>query len=263
MALLPLIHARRIRSPAEAEALFRGLRERRVALRGLRTADPAALRVVLDATRRWRSRATLAFDGGALTEAVWEALADLAPRRFAYLDVRSPAAALRLWPAHAVVHLRGPQARLEAALAEPLVVGARSRDGRALDVRALAPDASAVDVTTQDPARALALFRRAGDDRLLRSFIQDPHPSCHAALLRLLVAAGVEVSAELTLRRADARALTERLPAGAIEWQAARVTVDLATGELRGFITSPNTLPEDQRRWHARIDGALRRGGLT
>ena len=268
MAMFPLRHARTIRSPAEAEALFRGLGERRVALRGLAARDPAGLRVLVEATAgsaESRGWTTLTFAGGSLTTEGWRALEELAPQRFAYLDVRGPAASLRLWPTQWVVNMTGPRAQLEALLGAPLTEGrhARAATRPALVVREADPGVLYVVADAEAPAQALALFRRVAGEALAHSFIKDPHPSCHGALLRLLIAVGVEVRGDLVLDLARARALTERFADAEVEWQADHTSVDLPSGRLHGFILSPNTSEEDQRRWHAAIDRALRRGGLT
>lgn len=263
--MFPLSHARTIRSAAEAEALLRGLGQVWVSVRGPSTRDPAGLRVLVEATAESKGWTALTFEGGSLTPEGWQALEELAPRRFGYLDVRDSVANLRLWPAEWVVSATGPRAWLEAQLGAPLTEGRhpRAEAGLELVVRAADPAKAYVVANAESPARAFALFRRLAGDSLAHSFIKEPHPSCHEVLLRLLVSLGVEVRADLFVGLARARALTERFVDAEIEWQADHVCVDFPSGRLHGFILSPNTTEDDQRRWHAMVDRGLERGGLS
>src|SRR5688572_25608779 len=97
MALIPIEHAHRLGSPAEAEAWFRAFGEKRVSARGFHTSDPERFARLVDAIEPRREH-TVSFEGGTLGPQAFDALDVLSRSRFQYLHVRTTAAILRIWP---------------------------------------------------------------------------------------------------------------------------------------------------------------------
>jgi hypothetical protein len=115
------------------------------------------------------------------------------------------------------------------------------------------------DLRATSPELALRLFHALTTGPLARGHITGIRDGARASLLAFLRASGAEVSATLELPVAVARDLAEAFAETAIDWQARAVIVDFPEGRIHGFLTTPKVEERDRKRWHARIDKALRR----
>src|SRR4051794_37806580 len=96
--LLPIEHEYRLRSPADAEAFFRGLhlfgRRASVGVRGHHTKDPRRILRLVSSIEPKRDH-QISFGAGKMDLA---AMAQLADKRFHYFDLSTRAAVYRSWP---------------------------------------------------------------------------------------------------------------------------------------------------------------------
>ncbi len=232
MTLIPVEHLRRLASPGEAEAFYRGLRVRRVGVRGFHTRDPGRIEALVAAAEPKREH-TISFRDGALEGAARPALVELCGCAFDYFDLACSGASLRVWPGRRSWVTRLPR-RTDADFQE-----------------------------TKTSAEALDRLGRLGAETIVRGHISGITVPSRASLVRFLLAAGAEVHATLDVALPTARALTERFPGQELDWQAEMVLVDFPEGRIHGFLVTPKAGARHQRRWQARIDKALRRAGLV
>jgi hypothetical protein len=231
MALIPMEHARRLVSPAEAEAFYRGLRQQRVSVRGFHTTDPRRVEALVAAADPGHDH-TLSFQGGTLGDAARAALHELCGREFEYLDLRTAAASLRVWP------------------------------GRYTWVDRLSGHTSTDHLETTSIDEALDRFDGIGGRQLVQGHISRITEGARAPLLELLGAARPEVHVVLDVTLSAARSLTELFVGQKLDWQADMILVDFPAGRIHGFLKMPNIGERYQRRWQARVDEALRRARL-
>ncbi|HWU90640.1 MAG TPA: hypothetical protein VN253_25415, partial [Kofleriaceae bacterium] len=107
MALIPIEYPERLRSPAEAEALYRRLGDERVGVRGFRTNDPRRIERLVSAIDPGHD-STVNFETGLLDERGWARLGELAAAGAQYLDVHAGGANFRMWPEQTKVYARLP-----------------------------------------------------------------------------------------------------------------------------------------------------------
>jgi hypothetical protein len=125
VALIPIEYPERLRSPAEAEAFYRRLGDRRVGVRGFRTNDPRRIERLVSAIEPGHD-STVHFEAGLLDGRGWARLEALAAAPADYVDIHAGGANLRLWPAQAKVYARLPFDGIEGV---SLAFGAPLRAG--------------------------------------------------------------------------------------------------------------------------------------
>lgn len=263
MTLIPVHHALRLRSPAEAEALLRALGDRQVSARGFHTTDPGRLgRLVAACTPKRDS--TVSFEGGTLNAGACAALAELVSSgAFAYFDLRTVDANLRVWPGrHAWVHAAMPAGGLEglcAVFGVTVELGEHVMPGGKLVVNHAG--SYPVDLETQNLADAFAAFDALSSARVERGFVTGLTAAGKPALLQLLLALGTTGSAVLELELAEARVLTEVFAGEPLEWHGT-VIVRFPEGEVCSYLVTPKAGDEDKAQWMRRVDKGLRKAGL-
>lgn len=264
VTLIPVHHALRLRSAAEAEALLRALGDRQVSARGFHTSDPARLgRLVAAVTPRRDS--TVSFEGGTLNAGACVALAALvASGAFAYLDLRTVDANLRVWPGrYAWVHAAMPAGGLEglgAVFDAPVVLGENWVGGAKLVVRG--SGGYPVDLETQDLTEAFAVFDALSSAPVDRGFVTGLTAAGKPLVLKLLLALGTTASAVLDLDLAEARTLGEVFAGERLEWHGS-VIVKFPEGEICGYLVTPNAGEGDRAKWLRRVDRGLKKAGLS
>jgi hypothetical protein len=231
MTLIPIEHPHRLASPAEAEVFYRGLRDRRVGVRGFHTTDPDRFEALIAAAESKREH-TVSFLGGTLDDEARSALSELCGCSFEVLQVRTASASLRVWP------------------------------GRRAWVEGLAERRPTDLVETKSIAEALDRFDGISGEHIDRGHISNLSGQARAPLLSFLSAARTEVHVVLSVTLQAARSLTELFPGQKLDWQSDTARVDFPDGSIRGFLETPRAEERHRRRWQARIDEALRRAGL-
>lgn len=264
VTLIPVHHALRLRSAAEAEALLRALGDRQASARGFHTSDPARLGYLVAAVRP-KSESTVSFEGGTLNAGACAALAGLVSAgAFSYLDLRTADANLRVWPGrHAWVHAAMPAGGLEgleAIFEAPIVVGENWVRGAKLVVRS--SGGYPVDLETRDLAEAFTVFDALSSGPVERGFVIGLTTAGKPLLLKLLLALGTTASAVLELDLAEARALTEVFAGERLEWHGS-VIVKFPEGEICGYLVTPNAGEGDRAKWLRRVDKGLKKAGLS
>jgi hypothetical protein len=267
MTLYLFQHARRLGTADEARRLYEALGEKQVQVYGWKTTDVAQIGRMVAALPE-RERHSLSFEGGTLSAAAREALAVLVLRPYDYLDVRSGNANLRCWPAQrSWVHAQASAAALGQALgqalgpngdlpASPFVLGELTGsfhgDGRHYPV----------DIETRTPQPAWRVFAALSVDALDRGFISGARRSSHDPLLAFLTASRAEVTLDAVLPAATASALVSHAGQASGNFQAGGAMVTFPDGAITGSLTRSNDSEANRKKWHARIDKALRRAGL-
>jgi hypothetical protein len=234
MSLIPIEHAHRLASPAEAEAFFRGLRQRRVSVRGFHTTDPQRIEALVAAADPKREH-TISLRGGTLGDAARAALAELCGSAFWYLDLRTTSASLRVWPKlHTWVD------RLS---------GHTSTDW----------------FETKSINEALDRFNGicGQETEIVQGHITGLTEQTRAPLLGFLRASLTEIHVVLDVRVQTARLLTEQFPGQKLDWQSEMIQVDLPAGRIHGCLKTPKVDERHRRKWQARVDKALRRAKLV
>jgi len=226
MSLIPIEHPRRLASPAEAEAFYRGLGEERVSARGFHTTAPDRFARLVAAIETKHDH-TISFVGGVLGSAARDSLAALATSELSYLDVRTTNASLRIWPGlRAWVH--------------PL------------------------ELETKEPEPALKAFFEITNEEMNRGFVMGGVVSKTKPVLeRFLRDLHATIDAVLDVDVSSARSLTEAYVNEKLDWQAAGVLVDFPEGRIHGFLVTPNVDETYREKWLARIAKALSRASLA
>jgi hypothetical protein len=220
VTLFPLTHAHVVRSPREAAALFKALGEKTVDVRGCYTTDATKIARVVAAVATKRDH-QISFERGAIAPAR-EALRELAlSRAYGYLDVRTRLANLRIWP------------------------------DRYSWVTSDAPTFETTSI-----AAALERFEMLAGEPHDRGFITFAEPA-KPLVTALIVALGAEMHAALEVELPVAIELAEVFAGESFSWAAARIAVRFPSGEISGFLTTPD--PKPTAKWHAWIDKAVRR----
>jgi hypothetical protein len=234
MTLIPIEHAHRLASPTEAEAFFRGLGQRRVAVRGFHTTDPERIEALVAAVNPKRQH-TISFRGGTLGDAARAALAALCGSEFGYLDLRTSPASLRVWP------------------------------GRHTWVDRLSGHTSTDWLETRSITEALDRFNGicGQETEIVQGHITGITEQARAPLLGFLGASLTEVHVVLDVSVQTARLLTEQFPGQKLDWGSEMIQVDFPDGWIHGYLKTPKVDEQHRRRWQARIDKALRRARLV
>lgn len=227
MTLIPISHARKLRSPAEAMALFRALGEKRVAMRGFHTTDAARIERVISAVATKYDH-TISFEGGSIAASAGP-LRDLAlSRAYDYLDVRTRIANLRIWPArHSWVTSDAPT------------------------------------FETTSIAAAVERFHATAGEPHERGFVMRMRDAAKPLVVRLAIALGAELNAVIEVELAVASALTTLFAGERLEWQADGLFVRFPDGEIAGFLKTPKVADKHRAKWHAQIDKAIRKAKLS
>jgi len=231
MALIPVEHPRRLQSPAEAEAFYRGLGDRHVSARGFHTRDVTRIEKLVEAIDPEREH-TISFQQGTLGPAARAALDVLAHATFGYLDlrVRNHEYCLRVWPSlHTWVHH-----------------GAETLETKSID-------------------EALRLFHSVTVDKneLTRGFINGVKPAAKKPLLDFLRVVDAQVDAVLDIDVASARAVTELYRGERLDWQSNMLLVDFPEGRINGYLLSSAMGESERAEWQKRVTKALERAGLS
>lgn len=255
VALIPIEYPRRLRSPAEAEALYRGLGDERVGVRGFRTTDPRRIERLVSAIDPAHD-STISFEAGLLDDRGWARLEALAAERAEYLDVHAGGANLRMWPAQAKVYARLPLegiAGVSCAFGAPLRAGENRHGETTIMIDPVIGYPLAVALSTPDRAIALQMFRALGDAQLSRGHVLRASEPAKHALAPFLHGLGATVHVSLDVRLELARELATACPDLRHDWQASRVLVDFPDGRIHGFLKTPDIGERDRERWLARV----------
>ena len=259
VALIPIEYPERLRSPAEAEALYRKLGDQRVGLRGFRTNDPARIDRLVSAIDPGHDT-TINFETGLLDERGWARLDELAAGRPDYLDVYAGGANLRMWPEQAKVYARLPLdgvAGVAQAFGAPLRTGENRCGETAIVIDPVVGYPLAVALTTPDRAVALRMFRALGDPSVSRGYVMRASEPAKSALGPFLHGLGATVHVVLDVHVEVACELATVYPDLKHDWQASMVLVDFPAGRIHGFLKTPNTGERDREQWLARIRKAV------
>ena len=257
MALIPIAHTRRLTSPAEAERFYRALGYPVVSARGFHTKDHARMARLVDAIEPKREH-TITFEGGRFSKEARAALDVLALAPFQYLDVRTHAEDLRIWPdLHTWVHTK----RSLAELGDGLSMGENDLPDGKVTLASHGPDLP-INIETKSIPLALRFFHAHAEERLNRGFISGVKDAAKAPLLRFLEVLDTRVDAVLEVDVASARSLTELYAGERLDWQANMILVDFPEGKLHGFLTSSTNTPENREAWQARVTQALELANL-
>lgn len=263
MALIPIEYPERLRSPAEARALYRKLGDERVGVRGFRTADPGRVARLVAAIEPGHD-STINFETGLLDERGWARLGELAAGRPDYLDVYAGGANLRMWPEQAKLYARLPLdgvAGVAQAFGAPLRAGANQQGETSIVIDPVVGYPLAVAVTTPDRDVALRMFRALGDPEVSRGYVMRATEPAKSALGPFLRGLGATVHVVLDVHVELACELATVCPDLKHDWQASMVHVDFPTGRIHGFLKTPNTGEHDREQWLARIRKAVPAAG--
>lgn len=246
MSLIPVRHARRLASPAEAEAFFRGLRlltSPSIGLIGLHTQDIKRIVRVIHALDTSESH-TIHFKGGSLNAAARAALTRLVQLPFEFLAITIPGADLRVWHGYnAIVHSDRPFPKKY----DPAEIKATPHGH---------------DLETKKETVALDALFSVADERIKEGHINELKESTKPALLDFLRELQGTVHGSIGVSVANARALSELYAGERLDWRADGIHVTFPEGEIEGFMVSPNTTEDDRKKILKRLDKALARAGL-
>lgn len=231
MTLIPMAHEHRLASPAEAEAFYRGLRQRLVRVRGFHTTDPDRIEALIAAADPKRDH-TVSFRGGVLGEEVRPALLELCGCAFGYFNLSTPSASLRVWP------------------------------GRHTWVESLPRRPAADWLETTSITEALDRFNGICGERIVQGHISRITKQARVPLLGFLGVARTEIHVVLDVTLQTARSLSEQFLGQKLDWQSDGILVDFPEGRIHGSLKTPKVDERHRRKWRARIDKALRKATL-
>jgi hypothetical protein len=259
VALIPIEYPQRLRSPAEAEAFYRKLGDRRVGVRGFRTNDPRRIERLVAAIEPGHD-STINFESGLLDARGWARLAELAEAPADYVDLHAGAANLRIWPAQSKVYARLPFDGIEGvsdAFGARLRAGENRHGDTTIMIDPVVGYPLAVALTTPDRAVALRMFRALGDVQLSRGHVTRASEPAKRALATFLDGLGATVHVSLDVQLELARELAIGCPDLRHDWQASMVLVDFPAGRVHGFLKTPQTTDQDREQWLARVRKAI------
>jgi len=224
VTLIPISHARALRSGAEAAALFRALGEKTVTLRGFHTRDPARIERVVGAIATKHDH-TVSFEGGAIAASSEQLRLLALSRAYDYLDVRTRLANLRIWPArHSWVTSDGPT------------------------------------FETTSIAAAVEHFHATAGEPHERGFVMRMRDEAKVPVARFAIALGAQINATFEAGLEVAVALTELYAGEQLEWGGRDMMfVRFPAGEIAGYLKTPKVDDKHRAKWQARIDKALRK----
>ncbi len=225
MTLIPIEHARALRSPEEAVALFKALGEKTVSLRGFYTTDATKISRVIQAVAT-KFDHTVSFEGGVIALAPLRELA--LSRAYDYLDVRTSLANLRIWPElHSWVTSNEPT------------------------------------FETTSIAAALERFEMIAGKPHQRGFVMRMRDVAKPLVTELVIALGATMHALIEVDLATARDLTTLDAGERLEWAADGISVRFPSGAIAGFLKTPKAEPKHRAKWHAVIDKAIKKAKLS
>lgn len=265
MALIPIEYPDRLRSPAEAEAFYRKLGDKRVGVRGFRTNDPQRIDRIVSAIEPGHD-STVNFETGLLDARGWARLEELAAAPSDYLDIHAGGANLRIWPAQAKVYARLPFDGVHGvgeAYGAPLRAGENRFGDTAIMIDPVVGYPLAVALTTPDRAVAMRMFRALGDAQLSRGYVMRASEPAKHALAPFLHGLRATVHVSLDLQLELACELATVCPDLKHDWQASMVLVDFPDGRIHGFLKTPDTGETDRERWLARVRKAVPGGAAA
>jgi len=255
VALIPIEYPQRLRSPAEAEAFYRKLGDRRVGVRGFRTNDPRRIDRLVSAIDPEHD-STISFETGLLDHRGWARLEALAAAPSEYLDVHAGGANLRMWPTQVKVYARLPFDGVEGvsmAFGAPLRAGENRHGDTTIVIDPVVGYPLAVALATTDRAVAMRMFRALGDVKLSRGSVMRASEPAKHALAPFLHGLGATVHVSLDLQLELARELATVCPDLRHDWQASMVHVDFPGGRIHGFLKAPEVSERDREQWLARV----------
>lgn len=255
VALIPIEYPQRLQSPAEAEAFYRRLGDKRVGVRGFRTNDPRRIDRLVGAIDPGHD-STVNFEAGLLDQRGWARLEELAAAPAEYVDIHAGGANLRLWPAQAKLYARLPfdgVAGVSEAYGATLRTGANRHGDTTIMIDPVVGYPLAVALTTPDRAVALRMFRALGDAQLSRGYVMRASEPAKHALAPFLHGLGATVHVSLDVQLELARELATVCPDLKHDWQASMVLVDFPVGRIHGFLKTPNATEHDREQWLARV----------
>lgn len=220
VTLFPVEHPTRLNEPAQIAALYRGLGQARVSLRGFHTTDRTEIERLVAAIDPLHEH-TCTFADGRLAATELEAL--VRTEGYGYLDLRTETAVLRVWPASNTwsyaVGTKGP-------------------------------------AESWSLAEGLARFQEQAPDGagIIRGFVNRLDESTKLELLAFLLACRVRVDVVLDLELEAAADLASRVRRHH-DWQASGVLVDHPSGKVHGFLMKGGA--EAMAEWRARVTRAL------
>lgn len=248
----------RLRSPADAAALYRGLGDERVGVRGFRTPEPHQIAQIVSAIEPGRA-ATLDFETGHLDRAGWARLEELVAVAPSYLDLHAGGANLRVTQERARVYGKLPSdgiAGVAAAAGAPLRAGVNAVGAGTIAIDPVAGYPLAVAVETADRAFAMHMFRALGDSAVTRGRVSDPGPPARAVLGPFLTGLGAQVHAQLELDVDAALALAIACSGLAHGWRSGHAHVDFPAGRVYTRLPPGPAAESERARWVARIRAA-------
>ena len=260
MQHVPVEHPIRLRSPIQAEALYRNLAEERVGLRGFRTNDGAVVERCVAAIDP-ACDTTVYFEDGALDGDGWTRLAAIADARPGYVETYAGGAQLRAWPDHAKVYARLLPGGVDA-VADALGVAVKAGlnqigDGGTIAIDPVVGYPLAVAITTPDRAFALRALRALGDTAVPRGLVKRAKEPTKQVLAPFVCGMRATVHVLLDVRIELACELAQAWPELRHDWQSSTVAVEFPTGRIHGYVRSPRKDPDERARWLAKIDAAL------
>jgi hypothetical protein len=261
VALIPIEFPQRLSSPAEAEAFYRKLGDRRVGVRGFRTNDPRRIDRLVSAIEPGHD-STIHFETGRLDDRGWARLDALAAEQADYVDIHAGGANLRLWPAQAKVYARLPADGIVGvgeAFGAPLRAGENRHGETTIMIDPVVGYPLAVALTTPERAIAMRMFRALGDAQLSRGHVVRASEPAKRALAPLLHHLGATVHVTLDVELELARELATVCPDLRHDWQASMVLVDFPDGRIHGYLKTPDVSEHDREQWLARVRQAVPR----
>jgi hypothetical protein len=259
VALIPIEYPHRLSSPAEAEALYRGLGDERVGVRGFRTADPRRIDRLVSAIDPGHD-SRINFETGQLDHRGWARLDELAAAPSEYLDVHAGGANLRMSPAQVKVYARLPHDGIDGvseAFGAPLRAGENRHGDTTIMIDPVIGYPLAVALTTTDRAIAMRMFRALGGAQLSRGHVMRASEPAKHALAPFLHDLGATVHVSLDVQLELARELATACPDLRHDWQGSLVLVDFPVGRIHGFLKPPEVSEHDREQWLARVREAV------
>jgi hypothetical protein len=257
LALIPIVHERRVASAAEAERLFRALGEKRVSVRGCKTPDPARIAALVAAVEPKREH-SISFEDGILDAAAHDAIAALATARYQVFCVETRLADLRIWPWLPRAWVLATSASAEAigsALGTPIAVGEQQIGEMRVEVKD--GEGWVIRCETTEFAAAARLFRAIAGEPIRIGNVTNLVAGVQPLVERALVAMRTNVHVVMEVDVKTARELGELFAGESFDWQAGGIIIGFPAGAITGYFRSHEITDRKRVKWHRRIDKAL------